>query len=49
MGILNLAPPSPQNEARQIREWAVKNGHQVSSRGRLHRDVVEAYRNAKKR
>ena len=29
--------------------WAVKNGHQVSSRGRLHRDIVEAYRNAKKR
>ncbi|PRZ11725.1 histone-like nucleoid-structuring protein Lsr2 [Nesterenkonia sandarakina] len=44
-----IAPPSPQNEARQIRDWAVKNGHQVSSRGRLHRDIVEAYRNAKKR
>ncbi|MBE1514910.1 histone-like nucleoid-structuring protein Lsr2 [Nesterenkonia halotolerans] len=43
------APPSPQNEARQIREWAVKNGHKVSARGRLHRDIVEAYRNAKKR
>lgn len=44
-----IAPPSPQNEARQIRDWAVKNGHQVSARGRLHRDIVEAYRNAKKR
>ncbi|WP_188682170.1 histone-like nucleoid-structuring protein Lsr2 [Nesterenkonia cremea] len=44
-----IAPPSPQNEARQIRDWAVKNGYQVSSRGRLHRDIVEAYRNAKKR
>lgn len=43
------APPSPQNEARQIREWAVKNGHQVSSRGRLDRDIVEAYRSAEKR
>ncbi|MGJ9373292.1 histone-like nucleoid-structuring protein Lsr2 [Nesterenkonia sp. CF4.4] len=43
------APPSPQNEARQIRQWAVKNGYQVSGRGRLHRDIVEAYRNAKNR
>lgn len=44
-----IAPPSPQNEARQIREWATKNGYKVSARGRLHRDIVEAYRNAKKR
>lgn len=44
-----IAPPSPQNEARQIREWAVNNGFKVSSRGRLHREIVEAYRNAKKR
>ncbi|GAA4912883.1 Lsr2 family protein [Nesterenkonia massiliensis] len=44
-----IAPPSPQNEAKQIREWAIANGHQVAKRGRLHRDIVEAYRNAKKR
>ncbi|MGJ9373059.1 histone-like nucleoid-structuring protein Lsr2 [Nesterenkonia sp. CF4.4] len=43
------APPSPQNEAQQVREWAVNNGYKVASRGRLHRDVVDAYRNAKKR
>lgn len=43
-----VAPPAPANEAARIREWAAKNGYEVSSRGRLHRDVVEAYRNAKK-
>ena len=43
-----VAPPSPGNEAARIREWAVENGYEVSQRGRLHRDVVEAYRNAKK-
>lgn len=44
-----IAPPSPQNEAQQIREWAVNNGYQVASRGRLHRDIVEAYRNSRRR
>ncbi|WP_150461886.1 histone-like nucleoid-structuring protein Lsr2 [Nesterenkonia ebinurensis] len=44
-----VAPPSPQSEARKIREWAVANGYSVAKRGRLHRDIVDAYRNAKKR
>lgn len=44
-----VPPPSPQNEARDIRAWALKNGYEVSSRGRIHRDITEAYRNAKKR
>lgn len=26
-----------------IREWARKNGHQVSDRGRIKQDVVDAY------
>ncbi|MFB9075227.1 MULTISPECIES: Lsr2 family protein [Citricoccus] len=43
-----VAPPAPANEAARIREWAAENGYEVSRRGRLHRDVVEAYRNAKK-
>lgn len=43
-----VAPPSPGNEAAKIREWAADNGYEVSQRGRLHRDIVEAYRNAKK-
>ena len=30
-----------QNQA--IREWAAKNGHQVSDRGRIPTSVVEAY------
>ncbi|ACS29718.1 Lsr2 family protein [Micrococcus luteus] len=44
-----VAPPSPKVEAAQIRKWAAENGFEVSSRGRLHRDVVEAYRNAKRK
>lgn len=41
-----IAPPAPRQEAAAIRQWAQANGYQVSSRGRLHRDIVEAYRNA---
>ena len=44
-----VAPPSPKVEAAQIRKWAAENGYEVSSRGRLHRDVVEAYRNARRK
>lgn len=32
-----------QNKA--IREWAIKNGHDVSERGRIPASVVEAYHN----
>ncbi|MEH0059039.1 MULTISPECIES: histone-like nucleoid-structuring protein Lsr2 [Auritidibacter] len=45
----SIAPPAPGNEAAKIREWARKNGYNVSRRGRLHRDIEEAYRNAHKR
>ncbi|XKH58536.1 Lsr2 family protein (plasmid) [Citricoccus nitrophenolicus] len=41
------APPAPNLESRKIRAWARDNGYQVSNRGRIHHDVVEAYRNAK--
>ena len=44
----SVAPPSPKAEAAEIRKWAADNGFEVSSRGRLHRDVVEAYRNSRK-
>lgn len=44
-----VAPPSPKVEAAEIRKWAADNGYEVSSRGRLHRDVVEAYRNSKRK
>lgn len=43
-----VAPPAPSSEAAKIREWAQENGYEVSRRGRLHRDIVEAYRNSKK-
>ena len=33
-------------ELAKIREWAVRNGHQVSERGRVPRKVIEAYRAA---
>lgn len=44
-----VAPPSPKAEAKQIREWAKKNGYQISDRGRVHHNIVEAYRNAGKK
>lgn len=34
-------------DATAIREWAAKNGHEVSSRGRLPQAVVEAYQAAR--
>nr|WP_221419068.1 Lsr2 family protein [Micrococcus cohnii] len=44
-----VAPPSPKAEAAEIRKWAAENGYEVSARGRLHRDVVEAYRNSRRK
>lgn len=38
-----------KGEARAIREWAQENDVEVSSRGRISNDVVEAYREATKR
>jgi len=32
--------------AREVREWARENGHQVSDRGRVPGEVMEAYRAA---
>ncbi|NKY87841.1 histone-like nucleoid-structuring protein Lsr2 [Nocardia veterana] len=29
-----------------IREWARNNGYEVSSRGRIHKDIIEAYNKA---
>lgn len=39
---------SPKNEAAEIRKWAAENGFEVNERGRLRRDVVEAYREAQR-
>lgn len=41
------APPKQQpNEAKVIREWANNNGYELAEKGRIPRDIVEAYRNA---
>jgi hypothetical protein len=40
-----IAPPAPRQEAAAIRQWAKAHGYEVSARGRLHRDIIEAYRN----
>lgn len=44
-----ITGPAPKNEAKKIRQWAEENDYPVAKRGRLHSDIVEAYRNAKKR
>lgn len=43
-----VAPPAPRQEAADIRRWAKDHGYEVSERGRIHRDVIQAYRNAHK-
>ncbi|GHD13599.1 histone-like nucleoid-structuring protein Lsr2 [Zhihengliuella salsuginis] len=35
-----------KNDTAEIREWAQKNGYNVSSRGRIHGSIIEAYRAA---
>ncbi|TKV28905.1 Lsr2 family protein [Arthrobacter sp. NamB2] len=40
--------PSRNQEAAQIREWAKENGYNVSSRGRVNSEIVEAYRAAQR-
>lgn len=37
------APRSGKNDTPAIREWAQKNGYNVSSRGRIHGDIIDAY------
>ncbi|WP_105032302.1 histone-like nucleoid-structuring protein Lsr2 [Arthrobacter ruber] len=40
--------PARNQEAAQIREWARENGYDVSSRGRVNSEIVEAYRAAQR-
>lgn len=42
------ATEKPQENIRQIRQWAQDNGYEVSTRGRLADYIIDAYRNAKK-
>ncbi|MCY1159277.1 MAG: Lsr2 family protein [Citricoccus sp.] len=41
-----VAPPKPAQEAARIRVWAQQNGYEVAARGRIHREVIQAYRRA---
>ncbi|MBL1078156.1 Lsr2 family protein [Nocardia sp. 2] len=41
-------PAVDREESTAIREWARAQGHQVSSRGRIPAEIVEAYQRAKK-
>lgn len=45
-GARPVAPPRPAQEAAQVRAWARQNGYEVAERGRIHRDVIQAYREA---
>lgn len=42
------AAPARNQEAAQIREWAKANGYNVSSRGRVNSEIIEAYRAAQR-
>lgn len=41
-------PAVDREESTAIREWARAQGHQVSSRGRIPAEIVEAYQRTKK-
>ncbi|MCC3312508.1 histone-like nucleoid-structuring protein Lsr2 [Nocardia africana] len=43
-GATRTTPDREQTAA--IREWARNNGYEISSRGRIHKDIVEAYHKA---
>lgn len=43
-----VGSPAPRQEAADIRRWAKEKGYEVSERGRIHGDIVQAYRNAHK-
>lgn len=40
-------PAGPRKDLSEVRDWARKNGYQVSDRGRISAAVLEAYDNAK--
>ena len=40
---------SSRDENKAIRDWAVRNGHQISERGRIPQSVSDAYRAAHRR
>ncbi len=40
--------PAKTSDTQAIREWAQANGHDVSSRGRIKKDIVDAYEAAQR-
>lgn len=47
---LAVAPPTKStsnSEAAKVREWASRNGYDVAPKGRIAREVVDAYRAAR--
>jgi hypothetical protein len=42
------APPARHRQTAAIRQWAKDHGYDISARGRIHRDIIEAYNNAGK-
>lgn len=39
-------PATGREQTQAIREWARQNGYEVSSRGRIQADIVDAYKKA---
>lgn len=39
-------PATSREQTQAIREWARQNGYEVSSRGRIQADIIEAYKKA---
>ena len=45
---VKAVPAADHEQTTAIRQWATKNGHKVSTRGRISAGVVEAYKKATK-
>ncbi|MFG1797785.1 Lsr2 family protein [Nocardia sp. NPDC049149] len=43
---INTRPALDRDRSAAIREWARKKGHEVSSRGRISAEVIQAYEKA---
>ncbi|WP_030517782.1 Lsr2 family protein [Nocardia sp. NRRL WC-3656] len=40
-------PAADKQQTATIRDWARENGYEVSRRGRIHKDIIEAYHKAR--
>ncbi|MBV7708073.1 Lsr2 family protein [Nocardia nova] len=39
-------PTADRRQTATIRDWARENGYEVSKRGRIHKDIIDAYNKA---